>query len=81
MCFYQFLPCDLGQSYYRLRITYSDLRISPVSFLSKCAFLRFCIGLWKTSRLWKNIGLWKTSRLWKNIGLWKIYEITDKSGI
>ena len=26
MCFYQLLPCDLGQSYYRLRVSYTDYK-------------------------------------------------------
>ena len=38
MCFYPFLPCDLGHAYHKLRISCFDLRISFVSFLLEVLF-------------------------------------------
>ena len=52
-----------------------------MSFITKCAFLRFFIGLWKNSRLWKNSGLWKTNGLWKTSGLWKTNRLWKITGI
>ena len=72
MCFFQVPPCDLGQSQYNLRIFYSNLRISLVSFITKCAFLRFFVGLWTISRLWKISGLWK---MWLLLLPWLILVI------
>ena len=53
ICFYPFPPCDLGQSQYKLRISYFNLRVSlynlrifSVSFITKCAFFNFRHVIW-----------------------------------